>query len=256
MKVACYLVSVSIAMSCSCSAQTLHLYGPGGPLAVMKECAAVYQKSSGLEVVVEGGPEKEWFPAAQRDADLIFGGADYMLTQFALDHEGFLRKGSRVELYDRAMGILVRPGNPKAIRSLSDLTGPGVRILDVNGAGQVGAWEDLIGRLHLIAEFQRNIALSVSNTADGVKAWDAHPELDAWITYESWVKRLPTTTALVRLPEDERLYRGTPIAVAERSTHSEQAAAFIKFLQSPQAHAIFVTVGLAMKFLKSAEWIG
>jgi accessory colonization factor AcfC len=243
MKVACYLASASIAMSCSCSAQTLHLYGPGGPLAVMKECAAVYQKSSGLEVVVEGGPEKEWFPAAQRDADLIFGGADYMLTQFALDHEGFLRKGSRVELYDRAMGILVRPGNPKAIRSLSDLTGPGVRILDVNGAGQVGAWEDLIGRLHLIAEFQRNIALSVPSTADGVKAWDAHPELDAWITYESWVKRLPTTTALVRLPEDERLYRGTPIAVAERSTHSEQAAAFIKFLQSPQAHAIFVKWG-------------
>ena len=243
MKVARYVTTAFLSISTAGFAQSLHVYGPGGPLAPMKECAMLYQKTSGVQVVVQAGPEKQWFPAAQQDGDVIFGGADYMLTQFALDHEGFLLEGSRVELYDRAVGILVRPGNPKGIRSLGDLTNPGVHILDVNGAGQLGLWEDVAGRLQLISGFQHNVALSVANSAEGIKAWDARPELDAWVTYESWAKRLPTTTTLIQLPPSERLYRGTPIAVTGRSTNVQQATAFIKFLQTPQAHAIFVKWG-------------
>lgn len=238
-----YIIAALIAMSCPGFAQTLHVYGPGGPLAPMMEGAVRYQQTSGVQVVVQAGPEKQRFPAAQQDADVIYGGAEYMLTQFALDHDGFLREGSRVELYDRAAGILVRPGNPKGIHTLSDLGKPGVRILDVNGAGQLGLWEDLVGRLHLISEFQHNIAFSVPNSAEAVKAWDTRPELDAWVTYESWAKRLPTTTALIQLPASERVYRGTPIAITARSANVQQAAAFIHFLQTPQAHAIFVKWG-------------
>lgn len=238
-----HVVAAMITMSCPGVAQTLHVYGPGGPLAPIKECAVLYGQTTGVSVVVQAGPEKQWFSAAQQDADVIFGGADYMLTQFALDHDGFLREGSRVELYDRAAGILVRPGNPKGIRSLRDLAKPGVRILDVNGAGQLGLWEDLVGRLQLISEFQHNIAFSVANSAEAIKAWDTRPELDAWVTYESWAKRLPATTTLVQLPSSGRMYRGTPIAITARSENTEQAAAFIRFLKTPQAHAIFVKWG-------------
>ena len=52
---------------------------------------------------------------------------------------------SRVELYVRPAGILVRKDNPKKIKSFDDLTRSGVRIVDVNGAGQLGLWEDLAG---------------------------------------------------------------------------------------------------------------
>ena len=243
MKLLSAMAAALVAMSSSGFAQIVHVYGPGGPLEPMKECAALYQKSRGVQVVVQAGPEQEWLAAAQQDGDVIFGGADYMLTQFALDHEGFLRAGSRVELYDRAAGILVRPGNPKGIRSLRDLTKPGVRILDVSGAGQLGLWEDVAGHLHLISAFERNIVVSVASSAEGIKAWDSQPELDAWVTYETWAKRLPTTTSLVRLPRGERLYRGTPVALTTRSTNVEQATAFIRFLQTPEAHAIFVRWG-------------
>ena len=238
-----YVIAAWVAMSYPGFAQTLHVYGPGGPLAPMKECAELYRQTHRVDVVVQAGPDKQWIAAAQQDGDVIFGGAEYMLTQFALDHDGFLREGSRTELYDRAVGILVRPGNPKGIRSLRDLATPGVRILDVNGAGQLGLWEDLIGRLHLISEFQSNIALAVPNSAEAIKAWNTRPELDAWVTYELWAKRLPTTTALIQLPSSERLYRGTPIAITTRSTNVQQAIAFIQFLKTPQAHAIFVKWG-------------
>ena len=227
----------------SACAQTLHVYGPGGPLAPMKECAALYQQKTGVRVEVTAGPEEQWFAAADTDADIIFGGAEYMLTEFDLDHKGFLLSGSRVELYDRAVGILVRPGNPKHIRSLFDLAKPGVQLLDVSGAGQTGLWEDLAGRKGLIRGIAPNISVSVSNTAEGLKLWRTRPELDAWISYESWAKRMNGQADLVRLPESERLYRGTPAAIANRSTFQDQARSFLTFLQSSQAHAVFVKWG-------------
>ncbi len=221
----------------------LHVYGPGGPLAPMKECADLYKKQTGIDVLVTAGPEKQWFQSAQNDADLVYGGADYMLSQFALDHPGFLVPNTRTELYDRAIGILVRTGNPKHLQSLDDLARPGIRLLDVEGAGQVGGWEDLAGRKGLIDALRANITTSVQNTALGIEAWNAHPELDAWITFGSWAKRIPDKVQLVRIPEGERLYRGTPIAMAKRSTQQARAQEFINFLRTPAAHAVFVRWG-------------
>lgn len=209
----------------------------------MKECAELYKEKTGVDVVVTAGPVEQWIQSAQNDADLVYGGADYMLAQFALDYPGFLVTDSSVELYDRAIGILVRPGNPKHLQSIKDLAKPSVKLLDVNGAGQVGAWEDLAGKDHLITALSANITISVQNTALGVKAWNAQPDLDAWITFESWAKRMPGKVQLVRLPKAERLYRGTPIGVAARSIQLAKAHAFINFLKTPAAHAVFIKWG-------------
>lgn len=235
-----FLNAVVTAMA---AGQGLHVYGPGGPMAPIKECAELYQQKTGVQVEVTAGPEPSWIAAAQTDADVIFGGAEYMLTQFELDHKGFLLPGSRVELYDRAVGILVRPGNPKHIRGIADLAKPGMHLLDVDGAGQTGLWEDLAGRKGLISAMSSNMTAVEGNSAQGIEQWNIHPELDAWITYESWAKRLPGKVELVRLPEGERLYRGTPAAIASRSTSQEQARSFLAFLRSAQAHAIFVKWG-------------
>ncbi len=217
----------------------LHVYGPGGPLAPMKACAEQFARKTKIPVDVVGGPEAEWIDSAQRDADLVFGGAEYMLTAFDLRHPRFLDATTRVSLFDRAVGVLVRTGNPRQIRSLKDLTRNGIQIVDVNGAGQLGLWEDLAGRQGLIRDIQRNIRVSVETSADAIALWKAGPELDAWITYESWHFRLPDVTELVRLPEAERLYRGTPIAIARRSTRKADAAALIAHLQSADCHAVF-----------------
>lgn len=217
----------------------LHVYGPGGPLEPMKECAAQFSRQTNVPVSVIGGPEQAWIAAAKRDADLVFGGAEYMLTAFGLRHPNFLDVTTRVSLFDRAGGILVRKGNPKNIQSLQDLTRSGIRIVDVNGAGQTGLWEDLAGRQGMIPALQRNIQVSVESSAEAVALWKSRPELDAWISYESWHFRLRDVTDLVRMPESERLYRGTPIAVARRSAKKPDARALIAHLQSEACHAVF-----------------
>lgn len=219
--------------------KVLHVYGPGGPLGPMEECAKIFSQEKGVEVKVTAGPTPKWIDQAKQDADLIFGGAEYMLTDFILKYPGLVDEKTRTSLYIRPAGILVRKGNPKKIRSMADLTKPGVKIVDVNGAGQLGLWEDLAGAQGLIPGIQKNIAVSVATSAEAIEKWKAMPELDAWITYESWHYRLQDLTDLVKLPKAQKLYRGTPIAITTISKERDLAQNFIDFLKTAKAHTIF-----------------
>ena len=119
------------------------------------------------------------------------------------------------------------------------MTRKDIKIIDVNGAGQVGLWEDMAGVKGLIPGIQKNIALSVTTSADAIAKWKSMPELDAWITYESWHYRLKEQTDLVRLSKEEKLYRGTPIAATTISKNKELANQFIDFLKTEQCHQVF-----------------
>lgn len=188
---------------------------------------------------VTAGPEDKWINDAKENADLVFGGAEYMLTSFSMKHKGFVDSSTRVSLYKRAAGILVRPGNPKNIRSIKDLTKPGIKLMDVNGAGQFGMWEDLAGKQNLIGSIQKNIVKSFSNTAEAIEAWKTETVYDAWIIYASWHYRLKDHTQLIKIPAAETVYRGTPIAITTLSDQKDDAKKFISFLQTPTVHAIF-----------------
>jgi accessory colonization factor AcfC len=217
----------------------LRVYGPGGPLLPLAECGKLFAAEKKVQVRVDGGPEQRWLEMARADGDLVFDAAEYMLTDFMRRHPGFLDPATRVSLYAQPAAILVRPGNPKHIRGLEDLARPGVRLLDVVGAGQLGLWEDLAGRKGLIPALQRNIAASFANTAEAIAAWKDRPDLDAWITFESWHHRLRADTELVRLPEAEQLLRGTPIAITARSEQRALALAFLEFARGDACHAAF-----------------
>jgi len=223
--------------------EELRVYGPGGPLTPVRGCAERFARARGVKVVVDGGPEERWWPRAETDADVVFEASEYMLTDFDRRHPGFLDRATRVSLWVRPAGILVRRGNPKGIRRLEDLARPGVKILDLNGAAQVGLWEDLAGRLGLIPALQRNVAAVVANTSEAIVAWRNQPELDAWITFLSWRDRLADEADAVELPEGQRLYRGTPVAATTRTPRRELAVAFIAFLGSEECHAVFRQAG-------------
>ncbi|WP_231459953.1 substrate-binding domain-containing protein [Pedobacter sp. Leaf132] len=218
---------------------TLYVYGPGGPLGPINECAKVFGKQHDIVIKVTAGPDNEWMPDAMKHADLFFGGAEYMLSKFMSDHPNMIVANSRTELYKRAAAILVRPGNPKNIKNLGDLCKPGVKILDVNGAGQMGLWEDLAGRQDLIANIQQRIAGTFANSALGIAAWKNDPQYDAWITFGSWHNRLPDLTSMVRIPITQTVYRGTPVVRGSTGTHKSETEDFIKFMQSDKGHLIF-----------------
>ncbi|MBS4212835.1 extracellular solute-binding protein [Neobacillus rhizophilus] len=217
----------------------IRVYGPGGPLGPMKEAAEKFTAETGIKVFVTAGPESNWINQAKQDADIVYGGSEYMVRSFMLSNPEMINEKSLTELYPRAAGILVRKGNPKNIQSLEDLTKRGVKIIDVNGAGQLGLWEDLAGRKGLIGGISQNIDISVKSSAEAIEIWKSNSKHDAWITYESWHHRLTDVTDLVELPEAEKLYRGTPITLTTRTDNKKEAQQFIDYLKTDASHQVF-----------------
>jgi len=64
----------------------LRIYGPEGLSAPMKECAGMFSKKYGVQAEVLAGAEATWIAGAKQEADVIYEGSEYMLTQFIANH--------------------------------------------------------------------------------------------------------------------------------------------------------------------------
>ena len=109
----------------------------------------------------------------------------------------------------------------------------------MNGEGSLGLWEDLAGRKGLIPDIRKKIAITAETNAEAIGKWETIPALDAWITFESLHFHLKDTTDLVKLPKDERIYRGTAAVATQFYKNREAARMFLEFLKVPECHAVF-----------------
>ncbi len=224
------------------AAEPLLVYGPGGPAPAMKEAAEAFSRAHGVKVEVTAGPTPGWITKARVDADLIFSGSEYMMTDLVNAMEGRIDEGTIASLYLRPSAILVRPGNPRHLRDLPDLAKPGVKVLVVQGAGQTGMWEDMAGKqgdLGLVRALRRNIVLHAPNTGAAKEAWMSRPELDAWIVYNIWQVANPKLADLVPVSKDFVVYRSSGVALTTKGKARPEARAFAEFLSSPDGAAIF-----------------
>ena len=64
----------------------LRIYGPEGPSGPMKECAGMFSKKYGIKADVLAEPEAAWIAGAKQEADVIYEGSEFMLTQFIATH--------------------------------------------------------------------------------------------------------------------------------------------------------------------------
>ncbi len=102
------------------SKTVLRIYGPGGPAPAMKEAAAVFGQKKGITVDIMAGPTPQWKDKALQDADLIYSGSEYMMTDFVQkDFPDLIDTSTIRSLYLRPSAILVRPGNPKIIKGVA-----------------------------------------------------------------------------------------------------------------------------------------
>lgn len=225
----------------------LKVYGPGGPAPAMKEAAKVFGERNKIAVVVESGPTAKWKEQAASDADIIFSGAEHMMADFMQkDLPGLIDPASVETLYLRPSAILVRPGNPKKINGVKALAKPDIKLLVVQGAGQVGMWEDVAGRtgsVKLVDAVRRNIGTIASNSGDAKKLWSEDRSFDAWLIWTIWQKENPSAADLVATEPEHTIYRSMGTAITQRSTQKKLAKEFVEFLKSAEARTIFVKFG-------------
>lgn len=236
------LATLLIAVGAPAAAETIRVYGPGGPAPAIKEAASVYRVQTGIDVEVVAGPTPQWIGQAKADADVIYSGAENMMTDFVRAMEGRIAEDTIEPLYLRASAILVRPGNPQRIRGLRDLMRPGHRVLVVQGAGQAGLWEDMAGRtgdIRMVRALRRNIVNFAASSADAKEAWISDPTIDAWIIWGIWERANPTIADAVAVEEPHRIYRDAGAALTQRGRGKRSAADFLAFLRSPQGARIF-----------------
>lgn len=224
------------------AAETIHVYGPGGPAPAMKEAAAIYEKKTGTTIQITAGPTGEWIEKARLDADIVFSGSENMMTGFITAMNGQIISSTVEPLFIRPSTILVRKGNPKGISGIRDLIKPGMKVLVVEGAGQVGMWEDVVGRtgdLSLLAGFRRNVAHVAGSSAEARKIWMDQAEIDAWLIWNHWQVANSTLADAVDVEPELRIWRPSDVSLTKRGYGKPQALAFIAFLKSPEGRAIF-----------------
>jgi accessory colonization factor AcfC len=213
----------------------------------MREAAKVFGDRNGVQVEINAGPTPTWKDRSTKDADLIFSGSEYMMTDFVQkDLPGLIDTATIRTLYLRPSAILVRPGNPKGIRGLAQLAAPGVRILVVQGAGQTGMWEDVAGRsgsVALVNAVRKNIGAFAANSAEAKKLWSGDPTFDAWLIWTIWQKESPASADVVNTEPENTIYRSCGIAITNRSERKALATRFADFLQSAEGRQIFVKWG-------------
>lgn len=226
---------------------SLRAYGPGGPAPAMREAAKVFGEKKGIKVEITAGPTPTWKDQAMKDADLIFSGSEYMMTDFVRkDVPGLIDTSTIRTLYLRPSAILVRPGNPKGIKGVKDLAKPGNKILVVEGAGQVGMWEDVAGRtgnVRLVSGVRRNIGFFAANSAEAKKLWNNDMSYDAWLIWTIWQKESPASADLVSTEPENTIYRSCGVAITNQTGQKALAQEFADFLQSAEGQAIFVKWG-------------
>ncbi|MDE1897596.1 MAG: substrate-binding domain-containing protein [Xanthomonadaceae bacterium] len=246
------LLACALALPCAAAAGVVRVFGPGGPAPAMKAAAVAFEKlHPGVSVQVTAGPTPRWIAAARAEGDVIYSGSEAMMAEFEHDLAGVLDPTTIEPLYLRPAVILVRPGNPDQITGVDDLLKPGVRVMVVNGAGQVGLWEDIVGRdgdIATVRDFRRNIVYAAPNSALALKRWRDDPSVQAWLIYNIWAIAHPGVADIVPLEPRYRLYRDCGAGLTARGRASAEARAFVAFLRGARGQAIFAHWGWQQQF--------
>ena len=226
-----------------------------------EEAARLYEQRTGVKV------------------ELVFGGSGYVLSQMKLAKQGDLYFPGSSDYMEKAKrdgdvfadtekvivylvpAINVQKGNPHHIRTLRDLTRPGLRIVIANPEGVcVGAYAVEIIEKEFTPEenaaFRRNLinyteSCEKTATAISLKMADA---VIGWRVFEHWD---PARIETVRLPKEQIPRIGyIPIAISKFTKDRAAAQAFIDFLTGPEGRAVYARHHYFATAEDAAQWIG
>ncbi len=226
-----------------------------------EEAVQLFQKKTGIKV------------------DIVFGGSGYVLSQMQLSRQGDLYFPGSSDFMEIAKqkdlvypeteqyivylvsAINVQKGNPKQIKSLKDLTKPGLKVAIANPEGVcVGTYAVEIIENNFTPEekslFMKNLinyteSCEKTATAISLKAADA---VIGWRVFEHW-----DPTRIETIPLDTKEVRRIgyiPIAISKYTKNKDLAQQFIDFLLSEEGQALYRKYQYFMTPEEAAAWLG
>ena len=166
--------------------------------------------------------------------------------------------GAPVSFASNVLGIMVKAGNPKHIRTFVDLGRSDVRVIMPNPKTEAVsqlieksyrlAGGEALDRAIMNAKLARGTTLITTIHHRQTPMWILNGTADAgpvWVTEALYQERIHSGLSLVRIPARESAVGMYQAAVITGAPHASAAAAFTQFLISPQAQAIYRSYGFA-----------
>lgn len=255
------LAALALGITAAHAAESLLVFAGAATVPATTEAAKVFEQKTGVKVdVVFGGSGAvlAQMKLAKR-GDLYFpGSSDYM--EIAKRNGDVLAETEKVIVYV-VPAINVQKGNPHNIKTLKDLTKPGLRVAIANPEGVcVGAYAVEIFEKEFTAEEKTALKANIKNytgsceqtaTAISLKLADA---VIGWSVFQDWD---PERIETVPLPKEQIPRLGyIPIAISKFSKQRELAQRFIDFVTGPEGQAIYAKHKYFTEPEAAFTWIG
>ncbi len=227
----------------------------------LEEVAKAFEKKTGTKV------------------ELVFGGSGFVLSQMILTKKGdiyFPGSSDYMELAKNKGVILpetekkvvylvpainVQKGNPKNIKSLKDLTKPGIKLAIANPDGVcVGLYAVEILEKNLTEQEKLIVKKNITNYTESCEKTATVVSLrtvDAVIGWEVFQYWDPKRIETIPLKSSEIIRIGyIPIAISKFSKNKQLAQSFIDFVLSKEGKSVFKKYKYFISPEEAFKWIG
>jgi len=242
--------------------KTVRIFSARACAAPLEKTAKLFEEQTGISVAIDVCSRHCANPVAEEatgetggddflleisDAgihDLAIAGAEYLLDDGEV--RKIVQKGQRRTIAYRTSAIIVPAGNPKNIRSVEDIAGPGVRL----GVSVIdclrGLWEDISGRLNLLDKIRQNISYYANGCIAIVEAVAAN-EIDAAFGWTAFQHLEPERIEVIEIPKEQQVLRGTGVGLLSFSKEPVVAKQFMNFLASSDSRKFYKEYGWAIE---------
>ena len=221
---------------------SLHIFSAGAVAPPIKKCALRFKAKFGTKFEFTIGKAEDLIEqiAESREGDILTCGSEFIRDHAQL--RKLIIKDTRRSLGSRKSAILVQSGNPKKIKSISDLTKEGMRIgVSVSGC-LMGLWDDLSTKAGFTEQIRKN-TIAYADGCGELMSFINKKKVDAILGWEAFKKLNVKTMDVVELPKDLQVYRSTAIGIISFSKNKELAKKFIDFLVSEEGKKIYEEYG-------------
>lgn len=154
--------------------------------------------------------------------------------------------GSRRDLLENKVVLIVPAGSDKGISSFEDVASDKVGMVAIGEIASVpvGQYtEEIFTNMGLWDEIQANKTINYGADVTQVLTWVESGEVDCGIVYATDAATSDKVTVVATAPADSHSPVIYPVSVLARTEYPAEAQAFVDFLFTPEASAVFEQYG-------------
>ena len=179
------------------------------------------------------------------DCDLFLSAAQKQMN--ALEEENLINAGTRVDLLENKVVLAVPEGNPADIQSFEDIGTDKCKLVALgNEDVPVGSYSvEILTNLGILDELESSNKITYGSNVKEVTTQVKEAAADCGIVYatDAFSAGLETVDQATAEECSPVIY---PAALTASTEHADEAQAFLDYLTTDDAAAIFASVGFAM----------